>query len=133
MVLCVLVCYCLVSNTKNKMFSSFEGVVRYWPAVAHEDVSVEQSVDLHGQECDSLTEVEGLGCILATTTCTVVLVQPHFSNGRHSLNSRTLRTPSGWLGGISKRMSSLIFGPISAEHSAETVCCTIFLCQDFSI
>lgn len=95
--------------------------MRYWPAVAHEDVSVEQSVDLHGQECDSLTEMEGLGCILATTTCTVVLVQPQFSNGRHNLSCRTLRTPSGWLGGISKRMSSLIFGPISAEHSAETV------------
>lgn len=99
----------------------FSGVVRYWPAVAHEGVSVEQTIDLHGQECDSLTNVANLSCILATTTCTVAIVQPQFSGGRHSLNCRTLRAPSGWLGGISKRMSSLIFGPISAEHSAETV------------
>lgn len=95
--------------------------MRYWPAVAHEGTSVEQSIDLHGQECDSLTDVEGLGCILATTTCTVVLVQPQVFGGRHSLNCHTLRAPAGWLGGISKRMSSLIFGPISTEHSAETV------------
>lgn len=97
------------------------GVVRYWPAIAHENLSVEQSVDLQGQECDSLTNVKGLGCILATTTCTVVLVQPQFSGGKYSLTTRMLRTPSGWLGGISKRMSSLIFGPISSESSAETV------------
>lgn len=96
-------------------------MLRYWPVVAHEGVTIEQSVDLQGQECDSLTNVEGLGCILATTTCTVVLVQPQFNNGRHSLCCRSLKTPSGWLGGISRKMSSLIFGPISTEQSTETV------------
>lgn len=103
-----------------KLFE-FLGLLRYWPAVAHEGVTVEQSVDLQGQECDSLTNVEGLGCILATTTCTVVLVQPQFNNGRHNLYCKPLKTPSGWLGGISRRMSSLIFGTISTEQSSETV------------
>ncbi|XP_049818107.1 nuclear pore complex protein Nup133 isoform X2 [Aethina tumida] len=96
-----------------------EGVVRYWPAIAHDGVTVEKSIDLQGQECDSLTEVEGLGCILATTTCTIVLVQPTSVGGRHSLENKPLGTPNGWLGGISKRMSSLIFGPISTEQSTE--------------
>lgn len=96
-------------------------MVRFWPSVTHEGVSVEQTVDLQGQECDSLTDVGSLGCILATTTCSVVLVQPQMSRGRHSVNCRHLKAPTGWLGGLSKRMSSLIFGPISAEQSAETV------------
>lgn len=103
------------------------GVLRYWPAIAHEAVTVEQVVDFQGQECDSLTNVEGLGCILATTTCTVVLVQPQMNGGRHSLNCKPLKTPSGWLGGISRRMSSLIFGPISSEQSSETVSNIIYL------
>lgn len=96
-------------------------MVRYWAAVAHECLYVEMSVDLQGQECDSITSIDGLGCILATTTCTVVLVQPQLVNGRCSLTCQPLKLPTGWLGGISKKMSSLIFGPISTEQSAETV------------
>lgn len=109
------------SNTTSCIAVSPEGVVRYWPAIVHEGVSVEQHVNLQGQECDSLTDVEGLGCILATTTCTVLLLQPQLSGGRHTLKSKTLKIPTGWLGGISKRMSSLIFGPIASESSAESV------------
>lgn len=108
------------SNIPSCIAVSPEGVLRYWPAIAHEGVTVEQSVDLQGQECDSLTNIEGLGCVLATTTCTVVLVQPQLNSGRHLLQCKPLKTPSGWLGGISKRMSSLIFGPISSEQSNET-------------
>ncbi|XP_018569025.1 nuclear pore complex protein Nup133 [Anoplophora glabripennis] len=108
------------SNSPSCIAVSPEGVLRYWPAIVHEGVTIEQTIDLQGQECDSLTDVEGLGCILATTTCTTVLVQPQVSGGRHILQCKHLKTPSGWLGGISKRMSSLIFGPISNEHSSET-------------
>ncbi|XP_044263471.1 nuclear pore complex protein Nup133 [Tribolium madens] len=108
------------SNTPSCIAVSPEGVVRYWPAIVHEGISVEQHVNLQGQECDSLTDVEGLGCILATTTCTVLLLQPQLNGGRHTLKCKTLRIPTGWLGGISKRMSSLIFGPIASESSAES-------------
>ncbi|XP_057660912.1 nuclear pore complex protein Nup133 [Diorhabda carinulata] len=108
------------SNIPSCIAVSPEGVLRYWPAIAHEGITVEQTVDLQGQECDSLTNVEGLCCILATTTCTVVLIHPEIISGRHVLNCKPLKAPSGWLGGISKRMSSLIFGPISSEQSNET-------------
>ncbi|XP_072378626.1 nuclear pore complex protein Nup133 [Diabrotica undecimpunctata] len=108
------------SNNPSCIAVSPEGVLRYWPAIAHEGITVEQTVDLQGQECDSLTNAEGLGCVLATTTCTVVLVQPQIISGRHLLHCKPLKTPSGWLGGISRRMSSLIFGPISSEQSNET-------------
>jgi nuclear pore complex protein Nup133 len=108
------------ATTPSCISVSPEGVVRYWPAIVHEGVSVEQHVSLQGQECDSLTDVEGLGCILATTTCTVLLIQPQLIGGRHTLKCKTLKIPIGWLGGISKRMSSLIFGPIASEHTVES-------------
>uniref|UniRef100_A0A1Y1KN49 Nucleoporin Nup133/Nup155-like N-terminal domain-containing protein n=1 Tax=Photinus pyralis TaxID=7054 RepID=A0A1Y1KN49_PHOPY len=98
-----------------------EGVVRYWPSVIHDGVSVEQAVDLQGQECDSLTEIGELGCILATTTCSVVWVQPSALGSRASLTCRAFRMPTGWLGGLSRRISSFIFGPMSADPSTETV------------
>ncbi|KAK4884014.1 hypothetical protein RN001_000285 [Aquatica leii] len=108
------------SHTPSCIAVSPEGVVRYWPSVIHDGVSVEQIADLQGQECDSLTDIGGLGSILATTTCSVVWIQPHLSAGRPSLICHNLRTPTGWLGGITKKMSSFIFGPLSTEQNAET-------------
>lgn len=98
-----------------------EGTVRYWPSIAHEGTSVEDSADLQGQECDSLTDIAPLGCILATTTSTIVLVQPQITGGRHSVACRMLKTPQGWLGGIGRRMSSLIFGGLPTSQVMETV------------
>lgn len=94
-----------------------EGVVRYWPSISHEGVSIEESIELNGQECDTVTYVPNVGCVLATTTCSVVLLSPN----RRTIVSKTLKPPAGWLGGISKRISSLIFGPMSTTQSAETV------------
>ncbi|KAF5282596.1 hypothetical protein FQA39_LY05003 [Lamprigera yunnana] len=108
------------SYTPSCIAVSPEGVVRYWPSVVHDGVSIEQVADLQGQECDSLTDVGELGCILATTTCSIVWVQPNLSGGRPGLLCHNLRAPTGWFGGISKRMSSFIFGPMSTEQSAET-------------
>ncbi|KAF5280860.1 hypothetical protein FQR65_LT03009 [Abscondita terminalis] len=108
------------SHTPSCIAVSPEGVVRYWPSVIHDGVSIEQISNLQGQECDSLTDIGDLGCILATTTCSVVWIQPHLSAGRPNLICHNLRTPTGWLGGITKKMSSFIFGPMSAEQSAET-------------
>lgn len=50
--------------------------MRFWPSVAYEGTSVEDTTDLQGQECDSLTSIASLGCILATTTSTIVRLQP---------------------------------------------------------
>ncbi|XP_012252662.2 nuclear pore complex protein Nup133 [Athalia rosae] len=102
------------------MAVSPEGVVRYWSSVAHEGSSVETSAELAGQEVDCLTHVPGHGCILATTTCTVALLQPQFSGGRNSISCRVLRTSQGWLGGIGRRVSSLIFGAMPQSPVTET-------------
>ncbi|KAH0548930.1 nuclear pore complex protein Nup133 [Cotesia glomerata] len=112
------------------MAVSPEGIVRYWPSVAHEESSVEISAELAGQEVDCLTHIPGHGCILATTTCTVALLQPLFVAGRNTITCRVLRTSPGWLGGIGRRMSSLIFGTIPQSPMTETklskVLCTYF-------
>lgn len=96
-----------------------EGTVRFWPSVAYEGTSVEDTIDLQGQECDSLTSVASLGCILATTTSTIVRLQPEVSNGRHCVSSTTLKPPQSLLGGIGRRMSSLIFGSLPTAGAAE--------------
>lgn len=51
-----------------------EGVVRYWANVAHQNSYVESSVELQGQECCSLDYVPNIGFVLATTTCSLVLI-----------------------------------------------------------
>lgn len=102
------------------MAVSPEGIVRYWASIAHEESSVEISVELAGQEVYCLTHVPAQGCILATTTCTIALLQPQFINGRNSLTSRVLKTSQGWLGGLGRRMS-MIFGVIPQNPAMETV------------
>lgn len=96
-----------------------EGSVRYWPSVAYEGTSVEDSTDLQGQECDSLTSISSLGCILATTTSTIVRLQPEVINGRHCVTCTTLKPPQSILGGIGRRMSSLIFGSLPTAGGTE--------------
>ncbi|XP_071453721.1 nuclear pore complex protein Nup133-like [Hetaerina americana] len=114
---------CVITNEGNHFPSCVavtpEGTVRYWPSIAHEGTSVEDNADLQGQECDSLTYLGPHGCLLATTTSTIVLVVPQVIDGRHSVFCRALKTPQGWLGGISRRFSSLIFGSISAAQVME--------------
>ncbi|KAL7299771.1 hypothetical protein TKK_0007518 [Trichogramma kaykai] len=102
------------------MAVSPEGIVRYWASIATEEMSVETSAELAGQEVDCLTHIPGHGCILATTTCTVALLQPHHSGGKGTINCRVLRTSKGWLGGIGRRMSSLFFGAIPQSPVQET-------------
>lgn len=97
-----------------------EGMVRYWASIAHESSWVEANADLQGQECDCLRLILPLGALLVTTTATLVLVTPHLAAARHSLVCRTIKAPHGWLGGIGRRMSSLIFGSIPSTQIMET-------------
>uniref|UniRef100_A0A1B6E0K1 Nucleoporin Nup133/Nup155-like N-terminal domain-containing protein n=1 Tax=Clastoptera arizonana TaxID=38151 RepID=A0A1B6E0K1_9HEMI len=97
-----------------------EGLVRYWSSIAHESSWIESNADLHGQECDFLQLILPLGCLLVTTTATLVLVTPQISAARHALVCRTIKTPHGWLGGIGRKMSSLIFGSIPSTQIMET-------------
>lgn len=96
-----------------------EGTIRYWPSIAYEGTSIENSTDLQGQECDSLTSISSLGCILATTTSTIVRLQPEVSNGRHRVTCTTMKPPQNLLVGIGRRMSSLIFGSIPSAGASE--------------
>ena len=74
-------------------FFYFQGIVRYWPSIAHEGSSQETSADLQGQECCLLTDVQPVGSVLATTTSTILLVQRPESSaampgGQHALTCR---------------------------------------------
>ncbi|XP_053999157.1 nuclear pore complex protein Nup133 [Hylaeus anthracinus] len=102
------------------MAVSPEGIVRFWANVAHEESYVETSAELAGQEVNCLTYIPGHGCILATTTCTIALLQPQFANGKNSISCQVLRTSQGWLGGIGRRMTSLIFGAMPQSPVIET-------------
>ncbi|KAL1492848.1 hypothetical protein ABEB36_011029 [Hypothenemus hampei] len=97
-----------------------EGMVRYWPDITHHNNSVDKRVELNGEECDSLVHVGTIGCVFVTTTCTVVLIQYKEGAYGHELFCRPLKTPGTWLGGISKRVSSIFFGPISSDEGNET-------------
>ncbi|XP_076262413.1 nuclear pore complex protein Nup133 isoform X2 [Rhynchophorus ferrugineus] len=108
------------SNFPSCIAVSPEGMVRYWSDISHDHCSVDEHVDLNGQECDSLIYVNGLGGIFVTTTCTVVLVQHIQGSYSHEVKCRLLRTPGSWLGGISKRVSSIFFGPMSSDQGNET-------------
>ncbi|XP_049877554.1 nuclear pore complex protein Nup133 [Pectinophora gossypiella] len=98
-----------------------EGIVRYWPSVGQEGVYVDVSAELAGQECERLGDYTRAGIVLATTTCTVVLLDPTVVDGRATVTCHTLRPPSGWLGGIGRRVSLLFFGSMPAHADTKLV------------
>ncbi|CAK9828636.1 Nuclear pore complex protein Nup133 [Anthophora retusa] len=127
---CIVVWLSQGQQVPSCMAVSPEGIVRFWASVAHEGSSVETSAELAGQEVDCLTYIPGHGCILATTTCTVALLQPQFVGGKNSVTVQVLRTSQGWLGGIGRRMTSLIFGampqsPVTETKLVKVTCTTI--------
>lgn len=86
------------------------GDVRYWPSIAHDGSSIDESGILEGQEFDELLSISPLGYVLVTTTCNLVLMQLQLQSGRHSIVHRAVRPPSGFLGGFGKRFASIIIG-----------------------
>ncbi len=79
--------------------------------------------ELQGQECDSLTSIWPTGCLLTTTSCTVLLVKPVPAPGnKPSLTCIPLGLQKGWLGGLRKMTQNMLFAPSPAVSSAlETV------------
>ncbi|XP_047537191.1 nuclear pore complex protein Nup133 [Vanessa atalanta] len=96
-----------------------EGVVRYWASVGTEGAYSDVSCELAGQECDRLTEAKD-GLLLATTTCTLVKITT-CKEGRPGVVCQTMRPPSGWLGGIGRRVSLLFFGSMPAHADTKLV------------
>ncbi|XP_047505171.1 nuclear pore complex protein Nup133 [Pieris napi] len=103
-----------------------EGIVRYWSSVGQEGAYSEVSCELAGQECDRLvSRVDDTGTtlgslLLATTTCTLVKISTN-REGRTTVSCTTLRPPSGWLGGIGRRVSLLFFGSMPAHADTKLV------------
>uniref|UniRef100_T1DCK6 Putative nucleoporin n=1 Tax=Cupiennius salei TaxID=6928 RepID=T1DCK6_CUPSA len=103
------------SKLPSALAVSPEGHVRYWPNINHEGSSVDAVTDLQGQECYSLTSVFPLGCILSTTTSSLVIITPTIGDGHPSVICRTLTLPLGVLAGIGRRVSSFIFGVVPTQ------------------
>lgn len=117
------------SQTPSAIAVSPEGIVRYWSNISHEVVSSETSVDLQGQECYSLTNIQALGSVLATTTSSLVNIIPTILDGQHTVLTQTLRVPQGILAGFGRRFSSFIFGAVP-NQSSETKQLSRVLAED---
>lgn len=91
------------------------GDVRYWPSIAHDGSSIDEGIGWEGQEFHELISVSPLGYVLATTTCNLVLLQIQLASGRHQIQHKTIKPPSGFFGGIGKRFASIIIGMQSQE------------------
>ncbi|KAJ8308040.1 hypothetical protein KUTeg_012914 [Tegillarca granosa] len=85
-----------------------EGIVRYWANIAYEGSSMEISAELRGEECACVINFPPFGCLLATTTSSLVLLSP--VQGQTSMVCHALKGSQGMFAGISRRMSSFIFG-----------------------
>jgi len=109
------------NQTPSCIAVSPEGLIRYWPSIAHSGSSYEINSDLQGQECYSLCNVQPLGSILSTTTSTVVLIYHGSATGQHAIACRILKPPQGLLGGIGRRVSSLLWGGIPTGTESKLV------------
>lgn len=120
-----LVCVLDNSKTAQSVPSTIavtpEGIVRYWPNIAYDGHSIEtNATDIQGQECSLLTDIEPLGCILGTTTSSLVHITINRVEGHNAVVCRTLKVPQGMLAGIGRKVTSLLFGSMPSTQSNET-------------
>ena len=106
---------CLVGQseggqTPHCLAVSPEGVVRFWPSIAQEGTSTEISAELGGQECYRVTDIQPVGCLVSTTTASLVLIH----QTAQGIVCRRLAAPAGLLGGLGRRVSSLLWGAMPA-------------------
>lgn len=89
---------------------SATGDVRYWPSVAHDGLSIDETIGWEGQEFSELISIPSMGYLLGTTTCNLVLLQVQLVGGRHQIVHKNIKPPSGFFGGIGKKFASIIIG-----------------------
>nr|XP_022333914.1 nuclear pore complex protein Nup133-like [Crassostrea virginica] len=111
---------CVIPSVSDRQSASCiavspEGIVRYWPNIAYEGSSTEISAELRGDECASVVNFEPFGCLLATTTSSLVLLSP--VSGQNTLTCHPLKGSQGMFSGIGRRMSSFIFGASTLQPS----------------
>lgn len=92
------------------------GDVRFWPSIAHDAISIDETGILDGQEFDELVTIPSVGYVLVTTTCNLVLLQLQSNNGSYIITHRDVRPPTGFLGGIGKKFASILIGSSSADR-----------------
>lgn len=99
-----------------------EGTIRFWSNIANERFTEAPLIDMTGQEFCTLVSLSPLEYLLGTTTGSVFLltidIMNHDSKG--ILVCSALTAPSGILSGISRRMTNLFFGPMTAEIDADS-------------
>ncbi|CAC5366028.1 NUP133 [Mytilus coruscus] len=104
---------CVIPNNSDHQSASCiavspEGIVRYWPNIANEGSSVEISAELRGEECQCVVCLPPFGCLLATTTSSLVLL--NIATNKNTLTCHLLKSAQGMFSGIGRKMSSFIFG-----------------------
>lgn len=95
-----------------------EGHITYWPNISNESNTVTVNADIPGQECDSLTSIWPVGAIVTTTTSTVLLIKTSSGRGnKPGLSCVPLVAQKSWLGGWSKKMSTMLFTAVPSAPS----------------
>lgn len=93
------------SHTPGCVAVSPEGIIRYWPNVAHPTHSSEACVnDLQGQEFFLLVDIAPHRFLLGTTTSSL----SHISIVNNSIICHTLKIPQGVLAGLGRRVTSIL-------------------------
>jgi nuclear pore complex protein Nup133 len=122
---------CLMFGTKSGIHQmpsvlavSPEGSICFWSNVACETNCFEtNAVELQGQECHLLTTIHTNGCILGTTTSSLMYITVH-SSASSTLNAqpitcRLLKIPQGIFAGI-KKFSNLLFGGLPSGQQSDS-------------
>lgn len=101
------------------------GDVRYWPSIAHDANTCDETGILDGQEFHELITIPMVGYVLVTTTCNLVLLELQSNNGQYTIKNRPVRPSTGFLGGLGKRVASMLIGSNSQDR--ENVCFSFFV------
>ncbi|XP_017149323.1 nuclear pore complex protein Nup133-like isoform X2 [Drosophila miranda] len=89
---------------------SATGDVRYWPSIAHDGNNVNLPI-LTGQDFVQIINLPlQQGYLAVTSTCTLVFLSVGLTNGRYSLQHKTIKPPTSLLGGFGKKFSSMLIG-----------------------
>lgn len=111
-----------IINVPAALAVSPEGTIRFWSNVTNERPSESTVSELQGQEFCTLASLSPIEYLLGTTTGSIyqLVIDTTATDLKNIVVCSSLAVPSGLLSGISRRMTTLFFGPMSAEISPET-------------
>lgn len=111
-----------IVNVPAALAISPEGTVRFWSNVTNERPSESIVSEVQGQEFCTLASLSPTEYLLGTTTGSIYQLNLDINAAdlKNVVTCSSLAAPSGLISGISRRMTNLFFGPMSAEISPET-------------